>query len=459
MKKFTKNKKPIQFCIGFLFLMGFAQGQNLSHIQLLLQQKDFARARESVDSFVSIQPGDAEGWLIKSEVYTAISKDASAQSLVADAGMEAFQALQKAVRLDSVMVNHRLENEHFGLPMDLYNGFTNKGILLYNTATESNDKTSYANALANFKKAGLIGRFIYTNGGGLSAIDSLNLYYTSISAIKSDKEEDAEFYSKKIVDNNITVLPNQPGFENIYQWLVYYYKVKVDWENFDKYSNAGMNAFPASSYYILSYIDRFRQQKDYISLFAQYQMLFTKDDANSIYELAYYQDIYNYLYQSKPDTTIKRKQYYEALLLKGLTEYLQLNRSSTEARILLSKYYINQTAQQYRKMALLPATAAKQINMYRNKAAGQLKKANLFLLEIVNKFPADNRAAYKEALKLLIQNFRNLHMTKEARKYQLLLDKYFVTLYKIMILIYLLLNIILIIGFLVPSFYSSGGFY
>ena len=54
MKYFTEYKKPILICIGFLFFMGVIKAQDMSSAQLLLQQKDYARAKEAVDNLVLI---------------------------------------------------------------------------------------------------------------------------------------------------------------------------------------------------------------------------------------------------------------------------------------------------------------------------------------------------------------------------------------------------------------------
>ena len=299
MKYFTEYKKPILICIGFLFFMGMIKAQDLSGAKLLLQQKDYARAKETVDSLLLINGGNAATWLLKADIYNAINKDANARNLVADAGQEAFMALQKAMQLNAGEVNTQLKASGFDLPFDLYNNFTNAGLTFFNAGVERNDKASYLQALSNFKQAGLVSRYIYANGWGLAALDTLNLYYTAKAAINADKEEDALLNCKKIADVGITETGIKNDFETIYRWLVYYYKTKQDEQHFYKYADAGMKAFPNSSYFTLSYIDWYRQQKDYTNLLAQYKILFAKDDANSKYQLGYYNDIFNYLYQVK----------------------------------------------------------------------------------------------------------------------------------------------------------------
>ena len=420
MKYFTEYKKPILICIGFLFFMGVIKAQDMSSAQLLLQQKDYARAKEAVDSLVLIPDANAAIWLLKADVYNTISKDTDARNLVADARQEAFQALQKAMQLNPGEVNTQLKSSGFGLPFDLYNSYTNTGITFFNAGVERNDKGSYKEALTNFKQAGLISRYIYANGWGLSATDTVNLYYTAKAAINTDKEEDAVFYCKKIIDNNITETAAHNDFENIYQWLVYYYKTRQDKANFTKYADAGMKAFPNSNYFNLSYIDWYRQQKDYANLLTQYKILFAKDDANGKYQLEYYNDVFNYLYQSKAEITDRQqdRHQYQTLLTNGLTGYLKLNPTSTAARLLLGKFYINQATEVNKVMMLRSTTNATVLNEYRVATNYYYKISNWYLLEIVNKFSKTDTIIYNEALSLLIMNFRMLKMTKEVRKYQ-----------------------------------------
>ncbi|MBP6023049.1 hypothetical protein [Ferruginibacter sp.] len=402
MKYFTEYKKPILICIGFLFFMGMTKAQDPSRAKLFLQQKDYARAKETVDSLLSVNGANAATWLLKADIYNAINKDVNARNLVADAGQEAFMALQKAMQLNTWEVNTQLKARDFDLPFDLYNNFTNTGLTFFNAGVERNNKASYLQALSNFKQAGLISRYIYANGWGLTAIDTLNLYYTAKAAINTDKEEDAILNCKKIADAGITETATQTDFETIYQWLVYYYKAKQDEQSFYKYTKAGIKAFQNSSYFTLSYIDWYRQQKDYTNLLAQYKILFAKDDANSKYQLGYYNDIFNYLYQSK--AAINNRAAYESQLSKGLLELIKANPVNFDARLLLAKLYINQATNVFKESLLRSTTDVKIMNGYKIAQRNLLLKSNVQLKQIVNKRVAVNKPIYEEAKGLLVLN-------------------------------------------------------
>jgi hypothetical protein len=416
MTQYTSYKKSIIFIIGFLFFTSFIKAQDLSRTRQLLLQQDFARAQEAIDSFVLLNDAHAEGWLLKATIYNAISKDAAAKELVADARQEAFMALQKAMQLNNTITNEQVTKEQYNLPFDLYKGYTNQGVAYFNAGAERNDKASFAEALNNFKKAGLVGNYINTNGWGLSAIDTNNLYYCAKAAINAGKEDDAALFAKKIADAGITQSLSNKGFEPIYQWLVYNYKQKQDGENLLKYATLGTKQFPASVYFNLINIDWLRQQKDYSNMFVLYQDVFKKQPNNSKYQLAYYNDVFNYLYQSAEP--VSDWVTYEKVLSAGLPQYLKTNPASAEGRLLLGKFYINQ-ANDVAKLSLQdPAANAAILNGYKTAQRNLLLKSNKYLLEIVNKFAKPGATVYIDALQLVVANFKVLNMPKEMSRYR-----------------------------------------
>ena len=412
-------KKPIIFIIGFLFFTGFSRAQNLSTARFFFEEKDFARAKESVDSFVLINENNTEGWLLKANIYNAIRKDVESKYLAADAGMEAFEALKKAKQLNSDFVRDQLKPTHYNLPFDLYNGYTNEGLAYFNAGAERNDKGSYSEALNKFKNAGLVSSYIYSNGWGLSAFDTNNIFYSTKAGINAGKETEALYFAKKIADAGITQSTSSKGFESIYQWLVYYYKHQKDGENFNKYAAIAMQKFPASVYFNLIMIDWLRQQGDYTNLFVAYAALLKKQP-DSKFQFAYLNDVFNYLYQSKAD--IKDKALYERILKNRLLQYLKTNTASVDGRLLLGKFYINKANDLGKEMMLRSTTDAKVLNGYKMAQRNFLLQSNVYLKEIVDKFSKSNKPVYREVVDLLISNYIFLGKKKEVRTYQAMLD-------------------------------------
>jgi hypothetical protein len=436
MVKIVLYRKPIIFFIGFLFFMVFSKAQNLSTAKFFFEQKDFARAKESVDSFVLINENNAEAWLLKANIYNAISKDGDARYLAADSRMEAFEALKKAKQQNSDFVTEQLKPINYNLPFDLYNGYTNEGLTYFNAGAERNDKASYSEALNKFKNARLVSNYIYNNGWGLSAIDTNNIFYSAKAGISAGKETEALYFTKKIADAGITQSATSKGFENIYQWLVYYYKYQKDGENFNKYAAIAMQKFPAAIYFNLIMIDWLRQQGDYTNLFVAYAALLKKQP-DSKFQFAYLNDVFNYLYQSKAEITDKAL--YEAILKKGLLQYLKTNTASVDGRLLLGKFYINKANDVGKEMILRSTTDAKVLNGYKMAQRNFLIQSNVYLKEIVNKYSKSYKVIYKEALELLILNYHKLNLKKDASRYQQLFGL-------LAFLNFILFNIILIIS-------------
>ena len=405
MEIFIRYKRSILFGIGFLFFTLAVKAQQLTSAKQFFQQQQLAKAEESVVSFLVLNGSNAEGWLLKAKICNAISQDQNLKDLLADGRMDAFQALQKAVLLNKTYVDGELKPS-YSLVFELYNGYTDDGVAYFNAGAERNDKGSYAEALSRFKKAGLVGRFIYDKGWGLAATDSNNLYYCACAAINAGKEEDAFLFTKRIADGSITQTATHKDFELLYKWLAFYYKQQKDGDNLTRYTQLGIRNFPASVYFNLIQIDWLRQQQDYAGMLANYKEVFKKQPNNNAYQLAYCNDIFNYLYQNKP---VPNRALYEGKLSAGLLQYIKTNPSTADGRLLLGKFYINQ------------ATDAAKTNKAKEKSL--LQQSNKYLTEIINKFPGTNKVVYNEALELVIGNYKRLNMGKEMKKYEGLLKR------------------------------------
>ncbi len=389
MKYFTENKKSILISIGFLFFSGQVKAQEPAYARQLFEEKSFAAAKQSADSFVQYNPGNAAGWLLKARIYNAISKGQSLKDMVADGRMDAFLALQKAVQLDKTYTERELNP--IKLPFELYDGYTNEGLQYFNGGVDGNNKSSFTTALDKFKKAGMVSRWIYSNGWGLASFDTTNIYYTARAAMMAGKEEDAFLFAQKIADAGITRGRAGTAYNSIYQWLAFYYKKQKDGGNLLKYAGLGMNSYANDPYFNLILIDWYRQQQDYTNMFAQYDQLLAKQPGNQ-YQLAYLNDVFIYLFNNK--TTIHNKPGYQDILSRGLTDYLKTNNASTEARLLLAKLYINQAMQ---KQAA-------------NKNAAQqlLIRSNIYLKEITAQFCSAAPKDCKEAKLLQAKNAKTL---------------------------------------------------
>lgn len=394
------NKKRIStLAMGLIFFCQAGNAQELGNVQDLWDHKELSAARQEVDAYLLRKPLDAQGWLLKARICNAISNDPGLKNSIADGRMHAFQALQKAMKLDAVQTGRELGKDNFSLPLQLYTGYQDDAIAIFNTAIAMDDANIYGEALGIFKKASSIGSYIYSNRWGLQAIDSNNLFYSARAAVYAGKTDEAVQYAKKIADAGIVETLANKEFEPVYKWLVYHYRTTNDEAGLKKYTAAGIRHFPLSHYYDLNYIDWLRAQRRTDDLIKSYRQMFLRGIDNTQYRYAYLVDLF---------TGMTDQANYKQLLQSELSNYIKKNPAEVKGKLLFGKYYINEAAaiqktQAANKRALITAL---------------LRSSNKFLLEIVERFSKTDRAVYNEALQLLVANFEALNESSNAKKYK-----------------------------------------
>jgi hypothetical protein len=408
MKRCNENKKSILFCIGFLFLSNFFYAQDIKAVDILIKEKKFAEAKQGIDNLIASTDTSVQYYLLQAHVYNAIANNPSARYLMADGRQVAFNALQQACSLNTTYARYLLAIEKFNLPNEIYKSYIDEGVLLYNAGAERNDKESYITALHNFKKATAINSLMQQYGWGGLVFDTTAIYYIAKSAISAENEIDAVINCKKIADNNIRAFNNFYSLESLYQWLVYYYKSKHEVELFKLYNDKAMRLFPSSVYFKLIAIDRHRQAKDYGKILMLYAELFGLQPDNAAYRLAYYNDVYNYIYSGSMPSQDRFK--YENNLINGLKKY---NLGSNAGKLLLAKTYINQAQDILQSNQPTKANTKK----YRQ----LLLNSNIYLKQIKNGIGKEG-VYYKEALELLITNLSMLGQKSQTRQYQNMLQ-------------------------------------
>jgi len=401
MRKYTAYKKSILSGIGFLFFMTGVAAQDIARVEQLYSQKKLPEAKEAIDSVTNTGGSSAAAYLLKANIYNSIAKDLSLQNLTADGKQEAFNALQSATALDKTYVTAQLQPQ-YALAWELYSGYTNDGLAYYNAGVERNNKTGFGAALVSFKKAGTVRTFITANAWGTTAIDTANLYYCAKAAINADNETDAVIYCKKIADNYLIQTSLSKGYEDIYKWLAYYYKQQQLAELFNRYCAIGAKQFPQSVYFSLLQVDWLRQQGDYMNMFAFYQDILEKQPGHPGYQLAFFNDLYNYVFQG--GEPVNDKTFYTDSLEKGLLKYLGKNPAANDARLLLGKLYTNEAA------SIVKETGnSKKITVYRS----LLIKANSQFQRIIRANNGKNKSAlYSEAFSLWNANKRRMLLLK-----------------------------------------------
>lgn len=406
---FYCNKNKISILLtGLIFFCNTVNGQNQETATGYWQKQDLPAARDAVEQWLQQEPSNPKALLLKARILNAMSNDPALKYSLANGRMDAWQALQKAVKLDAAHVEKELAAEQYALPLQLYKGIEDEGIAIFNTALEVRDSSVYAQALGCFRKAGQLSSAIYASKWGLQAIDSNNLFYGARAAIYAGKDEDATMYARKIAAAGIVETKDNKGFEPIYQWLVYHYRQENNGEKLKQYTDQGIALYPQSAYFDLNYIDWLREQKRTGELLQRYNGMFDRGIYNTSYRYAYLVDLFN---------NVSASPAYQPLLRASLASYIYDNPAEVKGKLLAGKYYINEAAGIQQSLAAIPATDKTQRTAARRSMIAALRSSNQYLLEIAEKFSKTDRSVYNEALNLLVANFTTLGDKASANKY------------------------------------------
>ncbi len=399
MKRIIAYKKSILYSIGFLFLCNPCTAQDINRIEGYVLRNELAIAKEAADSAASIYR-TAPAFLEKAQVYAAISKDPAAGSLSADPKWEAFQALKNATEADAGYVNSILWPGKYSIVFELFSQFVKDGIVAYNAAAEQGRQEGFARAFGIFKKSETVSQFIVANNWAKLKTDTLLLFYLSKSAINAGKEDNALFYSKKIIDSNMVYLPFKLQYQQIFEWIVFYYKERQDASGFNRYLQAGKDSFPQSGFFMLAELDWFRLQKQYMELFDKYRELVVAGKADLSIRLAYCKDMFAYLWpadgKQPVDKLVTSREIISelTLLVKQPGKTLAAN-----ARLLMAKVYINLS----RDLLKDKHTGKFDDRVYQSQRRRLLSVSNKYLTEIIADKSISQLPVAKESAALLQQ--------------------------------------------------------
>jgi hypothetical protein len=364
--------------------------QSITDAQKYFDEGRIVEAKQQIDEYLNTNSNDVNGLLLKSKIYYVLGTGKQYAEVVADGKAISINALKTANSIDSKIVFTYLQQESFGLPINLYNDLSNDGIVYFNSAAERKGKALYEQALTQFKKAISFSNYIFEQGWGLQPLDSNNLLYATKAAIYANKNEDALLYAKKIVDNNIVKTIENKEFQPVYEWLTYYYRLAKNEELLLKYSQIGSSHFANTAYFFLNKIDWYRANKNHPQLIKEYNTLFTKGFKTQQYYNNYFNDVFAIIFAQK-DSMIDR-QYYKNVFEKDITDYLNKNKNAFATMLLAGKFYRN-LAIEYSKPN--KNTSKTVIDLCKN-----LSKK--YLAQIVNnKLAAKDKVVYNEAKKLL----------------------------------------------------------
>lgn len=308
--------------------------QNLNKVKGMLEDKELDKAKEGIDALLTAPKNqkNAEVWYTKAKIYGAIAASDQFKTLVADGRTEAFEAIKKAQEIDKNKATTLLTVDSYKPIYDLYGSYFDAAASQYNAE-------KYEDALANFKKSGEIGDYIFEQGWGLYKLDTTLNYYAALSAMNAKKDDEAVAYFQKLADAKVAA---KPEHVTIYRYLAKYYLDKKDIPNMQKYVALGRELYPKDDYLPLVEFDYLRSQGDKKAIYAKYEELIAANPEGFDMILDYANELFNETHVSdakdRPADYAERCVKIEELYKKALA----LKPDALEANLNLAKHYFNQ---------------------------------------------------------------------------------------------------------------------
>lgn len=308
--------------------------QNLNKVKDFLQKNELDKAKEGIDLLVANpkQNKKAEVWVVKSKIYSAIAASDQFKTLVPDGRAEALDAIKKASEINKNETATLLALENYQPVYSLYGGYFDLGAAQYNAE-------KYEDAYTNFQKSEDVSKFIFSQGWGLSELDTTLIYYSALAAMNSKKDDEAAAAFHKLADAKIA---GKPEYVTIYRFLAKHYLDKKDIPNMQKYVKVGTELYPKDDYLPLVEFDYLKNAGDKKAVYAKYEELIAANPENYEVIVDYGNELFNETHVSdekaRPADYSERLVKIEELYKKALA----LKPEGIEVNLNLAKHYFNQ---------------------------------------------------------------------------------------------------------------------
>lgn len=249
-----KTMKKYCFII-ILFFSAAVFGQNgdqnralhdIRNMELLGQRK---QAKTAIDSFLS-DPANAnvaQAYFYKGQIYNLVSKDTSVEITTVDPAeslklkTEALEAFKKYQLMDKQ--GGLLIEEDYQPYLDLYHGFFDIGLKLFQKKDFSMAHEAFKNALAVEDLVSSKG-YVY-RGFKFPALDGPLILNIAVSANMAKGEASAVPYFRRLADANVS----GEQFLGVYQFLADYYQKTNDDANLSAVLKKATTLYPQNEYW------------------------------------------------------------------------------------------------------------------------------------------------------------------------------------------------------------------
>jgi len=178
--------------------------------------------------------GNAETYLLKTEVLGSIAGNEALKAKYPTADVEAFQALKKYLELEPTEA--KLKEDRYVGVNSTYGSLFSAGVKHYNAK-------NWDSASVKFKDVAELGDIMTSRKWTTSAFDTTSYLYAGVTAQNAKKNDDAAKYYSKIADHKI----GGKDYEGIYDFLTKYYLNANKQAEFTKYLAIAKELYPTNT--------------------------------------------------------------------------------------------------------------------------------------------------------------------------------------------------------------------
>lgn len=307
---FTYNKIKKYCTVTLLLFFGAmsANGQTFDSIRNLFSAGNLPEAKQAIDDYLAKQRKDSRAQLLKAEIYFAFTKHPKYSALIPNGASDAMLAIKQALLIDSNLTKLTLKEKNYILIDDLVNSFMNSGIIAYNAGKENNITGNYETSFYTFQKADQANNILKSERAFSAKNDSNLMYYLALSAIESKREDIALGYIGKIRSARI-IATEQNDFMPVYKWWSYYWLQKADKDMMQYVTGICSDYYPQENYFILNYIAFLRKNEKKEAVLAYLRDEITQKTDNCELRKEYIRELLTCAYSSDSISTGEKEKF------------------------------------------------------------------------------------------------------------------------------------------------------
>ena len=328
--------KKISLLALLAIAVNIAVAQDIEDVKKFALLGQTAKAKEAIDKFMAIEKNAKrpEGLFYKGYIYNQVSKD-STKSIDENSALktQAFETLKKYREADP---KSGLLNEQNNAPLfDIYVGYSS------DLAIKAYNAKNITAAHENFKKGLEVHDYIFANnitganGFKFSALDTILVLYTAITANELKKTDDAATYYKRLADANVA----GDNYIDAYQVLADYYKTKKDKAAFADILSKGRKLYPKNEeYWMALEIENAVDGEVKPGIFKKYEELMANHPDNYTVAYNYGVELYHHIYSDEMKTANTAE--YKVKLVEVMKKAIAI-KPTIDANFLLTNFLYN----------------------------------------------------------------------------------------------------------------------